>query len=282
MGVCDVVYNAETGAIFTRTPASWAKIGLFYFVYYSCLAAFFAGLLAIFLYTFTDDKAPLLTGSHSVLPQNPGMGFRPHPDEDKTLIKFKKSDPSTYEKYIVDFNTFLNPNGSASTYRKGQDDQNFQDCGKNGAAKTDARWDSKPCRFLVDDFKNVMDNCVNSNFGFEDGTPCIAVKLNKVFEFVPEINDGNYLKFKCEGEYAADQDNVGDIEYYPKDGVDLSFYPFVGQKGYLSPLVFVKLMNPTSGVLLQIVCKPANAANIKQDKMYNGDGRVTLEVLIDE
>ena len=66
MGICEAIYNKETGAILTRTPASWGKIGLFYLVYYTCLACFFAGLLAIFLYAFTDDKAPLLTGEHSV------------------------------------------------------------------------------------------------------------------------------------------------------------------------------------------------------------------------
>jgi len=281
MGIGEVIYNKETGAIFTRTPASWGKIGLFYFVYYSCLAAFFAGLLSIFLFTFTDDKAPLLTGHHSVLPQNPGMGFRPRPDEDKTLIKFSKSNNATYNPYIDDLTAFLNPENVANTYRKGQSEKDYQECDDSGP-QVNATYADKPCKFRVDDYKELMDECVNTNFGYEEGTPCIAIKLNKIYEFVPKLTEGDYLKFECKGEYAADQDNIGPVRYFPRDGVPLSFFPFVGQKGYLSPLVFVKLDQPQTGVLLQIVCMPTNAENIIQNKMYNGDGRVTLEVLIDE
>jgi len=282
MGACDAIYNKETGAIFTRTPSSWARIGLFYLVYYSCLAIFFAGLLAIFLYSFTDDKAPLLTGSHSVLPQNPGMGFRPRPDEDKTMIKFSKSKASTYQPYIDDMNKFLNPEDLPNTYVKGQSDQDYLDCKDIDQPRNESKWSSKPCKFLLKDHRDIMDNCVNSNFGFEDGTPCFAIKLNKIFEFIPEV-DGPYLRLQCEGEYAADKDNLGPLEYYPKNGdVPVAFYPYVGQKGYLSPLVFVKMQKPATGVLLQVVCKPVNARNIRQNKMSNGDGRVTLEILIDE
>jgi len=282
MGACDIVYNRETGQIFTRTPESWAKIGLFYFVYYSCLAAFFAGLLSVFLFAFTDDTAPLLTGSHSVLPPNPGMGFRPMPKEDKTIIKYQVSKKDTYEPYITNLREFLNPNETANTYMKGQSELSYQDCSAGGPVAPS--WTDKPCKFLVPELKGVMDNCVNANYGYEDGTPCFVIKLNKIFEFMPKLEVNateDFLKFECSGEHPADKDNAGLFEYYPKQGVDLAFYPFVGQKGYLSPLVFVKMQNPAKGVLIQIECKPVNAENIKQNKMSNGAGRVTLEVLID-
>jgi len=284
MGACDLIYNSQTGAIFTRTPASWGKIGLFYLIYYICLASFFAGLLAVFLYAFTDNKAPLLTGSHSVLPPNPGMGFRPRPDETKTLIKYKKSDPTSYTKYINDIHYFLNPNNTADTYMKGQSTDKFADCSKAGVGGLSSTQDSKPCKFLVPEHKSIMDNCVNSQYGYPEGTPCLAIKVNKVFEFVPKLTgDLGYLELKCEGEHAADKDNIGEIAYYPKPGVDMAFFPFLNQRGsYVSPLVFVKLNNPQTGVLIQIVCKPANAENIKQNKQHRGDGRVTLEVMIDE
>jgi len=289
MGVCDAIYNKETGQILTRTPESWGKIGLFYLVYYSCLAAFFAGLLSIFLFAFTDNNAPLLTGTHSVLPQNPGMGFRPRPDEDKTMIKFSVSDNKTYTPYINDMEQFLNKKGADFTYLKGQSAATHQDC-KMGALSANVTHASLPCSFKVNGMTEIMNNCVNANYGYEDGTPCFAIKVNKIYEFIPDVNDGSgALKLQCEGEYAADKDNVGPIRYFSADGassdhgtVDLAYWPFVGQKNYLSPLVFVKLDRPAKGVLIQIACKPINVENIKQNKMSNGAGRVTLEVLVDE
>ena len=51
-----MIYNPDTGEYFTRTPKSWALITIFYIIYYSCLAAFWAGMLAIFLTTLQDDQ----------------------------------------------------------------------------------------------------------------------------------------------------------------------------------------------------------------------------------
>jgi len=284
MGLGDLIYNSADGTIFTRTPISWAKIGLFYLIYYTCLASFFAGLLAIFLYSYTDDKAPLLTGERSVLPQNPGMGFRPMPDVERTLIKYSVSKPDSYEKYVDSFEQFLKPNDTAVNYREGQDTTAYRDCAKDSLDRP-AAWGDLPCKFLVDDFEDVMENCVNAQYGYADGSPCIAVKLNKVFEFVPVLandTDVDYLKLECVGEHPADKDNIGLVDYYPQPGVNVSFFPYLGQQGYINPLVFIKLQNPKKGVLIQVLCTPSNVANIKQDKMKRGDGRVTFEVLIDE
>jgi len=109
-GFLNFVYNPATGTWFTRTPLSWLKIGLFYLVYYSGLAAFFAGMLAIFIFAFTDDTAPVLTGAYSVLPPNPGMGFRPMPDIEKTLIKYNKGKEKEYRPYVNNIKYFLRPN----------------------------------------------------------------------------------------------------------------------------------------------------------------------------
>merc|ERR1719219_2396532 len=83
------------------------------------------------------------------------------------------------------------------SYLKGQPDSDYADCAKT--PPTEASYGSKPCKFLVDDYPKIRQNCIDNNFGYEDGTPCIAVKLNKIFEFVPEIEGGlDYLQIKCE------------------------------------------------------------------------------------
>jgi len=48
-----------------------AKIGLFYLIYYSCLAGFFAIMLTGFFTTLNDDH-PKQTGLFSLIKNNPG------------------------------------------------------------------------------------------------------------------------------------------------------------------------------------------------------------------
>ena len=49
-----------------------AEIGIFYLIYYSCLAAFFISMIAIF-YQTVDINKPKLTGDSSLLKGNPGF-----------------------------------------------------------------------------------------------------------------------------------------------------------------------------------------------------------------
>lgn len=129
---------------------------------------------------------------------------------------------------------------------------------------------------------DVMEKCVNQSYGYPSGQPCVVVKLNRVIDFVPQLaNESDaYLQIRCEGMYSADQDNIGDIEYLPKDGVDMWHFPYMGQKHYLSPLVFVKFLNPTPNVLVQVVCRPVNVKNIDSQKQTKGTGVVKFEILV--
>ena len=51
-----MIFNPETGEIFTRTPMSWLKITAFYVVYYSLLAAFWLICLQIFFFSLPEGK----------------------------------------------------------------------------------------------------------------------------------------------------------------------------------------------------------------------------------
>ena len=55
---------------------------------------------------------------------------------------------------------------------------------------------------------------------------------------------GRVIWFTCEGENPADIENLGEISYYPYQGVADYFYPYKNQRGYLSPAVFLHLKNP--------------------------------------
>lgn len=281
------IYNGETGTIFTRTPSSWGKICLFYLIYYAGLAGFFAGLLSIFLYGFTDDIMPSLVGCHSILPQNPGMGFRPQPNETKALLKFDPEKPNSYNYYVEHIDQYLsNPREIKEgmknfSYFAGQDSEYFRNCTVDSPK---AKASTKPCTYDLGKMPDVMRECVNQSYGFPSGQPCVAVKLNRIVEFMPKLTNETdpYLKIRCEGQNSADEDNVGSVEYFPKDGVEMWHYPYMGQKHYLSPLVFVKFRNLTRNVLVQVVCRPVNVANIEQKKQSRGDGRIVFELLVGE
>lgn len=282
-GFMNFLYNPAEGTWFTRTPSSWLKIGLFYLVYYSGLAAFFAGMLAIFICAFTDKTAPVLTGDYSVLPQNPGMGFRPMPDVEKTLIKYNQQDEDSIRPYKDNIYYFLKPNKTDVNYMVGQDTGKYSECTDEDLKKA-AKSSDKPCKFQVDKMEDVKKECIFSeDYGFTKGQPCVVIKINKVFQFIPELkkDSKDYLQIACEGEHPADKDNLGPVEYYPKDGFDMKFFPYLNQPNYLSPLVFAKFTNPTPGVLIQVVCKPVNAGNIDQNRFMRGDGRVHFEIMID-
>ena len=57
---------------------------------------------------------------------------------------------------------------------------------------------------------------------------------------------GRVIWFTCEGENPADIENLGDMVYYPYQGIADYFYPYKNQRGYLSPVVFLHLKNPKS------------------------------------
>ena len=102
----------------------------------------------------------------------------------------------------------------------------------------------------------------------------------------------NRVWLECDGENPADRENIGGITYYPTNGVSANFYPYLNQKGYLSPVVFAHLDNPrrkmilnhnigcltflSDGVLIAVECK-AWAKNIQHDSQER-KGLVHFEV----
>ena len=71
----------------------------------------------------------------------------------------------------------------------------------------------------------------------------VFIELNSAcITFEPKQNNRVWLE--CDGENPADRENIGKMTYYPTNGVSANFYPYLNQKGYLSPVVFAHLDNP--------------------------------------
>ncbi|XP_067668766.1 probable sodium/potassium-transporting ATPase subunit beta-3 [Haliotis asinina] len=277
---CTFLYNSETGEVLGRSGRNWGEITVFYIIYYACLAGFFSACYAVFSTTL-DEHFPRLIHTDSLIRGNPGMGFRPMPDLATTLIRYEMADAKSYEPYVKHINEYLDKN-----HRNASGD--LEDC-PDGVARPDK---STACMF---DLNATLAKC-GEDFGFKAGKPCILLKLNKVFDWLPEPFEADSLPdnmpqslkerydptrvwVTCEGENPGDNENLGEIEYLPQQGFDLKYYPYKNQKGYLSPLVFLHLANITPNVGMLIECK-AWARNIWHDRT-DRQGSIHFEIIVD-
>ena len=69
-----MIYDPANGTILTRTPLSWAKITIFYCIYYTFLAGFWLGCMNIFFMTLPEDR-PKWEQEASIIGNNPGMSI---------------------------------------------------------------------------------------------------------------------------------------------------------------------------------------------------------------
>ncbi|XP_026321286.1 sodium/potassium-transporting ATPase subunit beta-2 [Hyposmocoma kahamanoa] len=294
------IYNSETGQFLGRTGSSWAKILLFYVIFYAVLVGFFTIMLVIFFQTLDNNK-PKWQMEGSLIGNNPGMGFRPLPDTDNvesTLIYYKANDKGSVLKWAKVIDDFLQP------YRKKGSGSGETAGAENRVACTPTAGpvgEKQVCDVPVDDFHP----CTSGNqYNYEEAGPCVFLKLNKIFNWVPKPYnttedlpgnmpedlkqhikmvagkpESNTVWVSCEGENPADVENIGPVQYIPRRGFPNFYYPFTNKEGYLSPLVAVLFEKPRTGVLINIECK-AWAKNIVYDR-YERRGSVHFELMVD-
>jgi len=312
------LYNPETGAILGRTIGSWIKITIFYIIYYTFLAGFFTLMLLAFFQTLKDGK-PQYEQDESIIGSNPGLGFRPSPENrhiESTLIWFRTGSTSgNWEPWVTRLKEFLNDydihnnkSDSKQSRRRDRDYVEQEDCGKLAANEPTKR--NSICKINKEEL--FQEDCtLKHNFGYPAGKPCILIKLNRIYGWTPDpyisttdekelpeelpaiikqkiiensaneetrkLNDRVWLD--CYGINPADKENLGEVSYFPDRGFSQNYFPYLNQKGYLSPAVFLQLKNPTKAVMIAVECK-AWAKNIEHDSM-DRIGLAHFEVMID-
>uniref|UniRef100_A0A4D5R9Z6 Sodium/potassium-transporting ATPase subunit beta-2 n=1 Tax=Scolopendra viridis TaxID=118503 RepID=A0A4D5R9Z6_SCOVI len=292
------MWNSERREFMGRTASSWGKVGLFYLIFYAGLAAFFAVMLVIFYQTL-DVNEPKWQQEKSVIGTNPGLGFRPMPPEqiaESTLIWFKHGETvGNWEFYVKELKRHL------EEYEAGrQTSEYFKQCeaGETSGAKS--------CFFVLE-YNNWGACNIENQFGFRDGTPCMLIKMNRIYGWKPVLygvnetipdaskelervrrlhsNDASrnhtseMVWVTCEGENPADKENIGEIEYYPFAGFPAKYFPYKNVHGYLSPFVFAHFKSLQKNVLINVECK-AWAKNIKHARMERR-GSVHFELMVD-
>ncbi|RNA27231.1 sodium potassium-transporting ATPase subunit beta-2 [Brachionus plicatilis] len=300
--------NKETNEFLGRDGLSWAKITFFYFIFYTALSSLFVGYLAIYVSTTIGNDRPKYVAEQSTMASrnslNPGLGFRPQIDTEDMLIFYQQNDENQ-EKLTRNLDIFL-----AKKYESlSQTGTIIDDCENQDLEELRKKFrnESAYCQY---DYKRILEgtSCDPArDYGYESG-PCVLLKLNKIFEWVPEpfetfekfpldssllLNRTDLLTnnviVSCDGEYPADQDALrqAKISYFSANSKILSFeklgllpnyyYPFLNQPGYKAPLVFIHFQNIPQNQLILVLCK-AYSANIDSEDKINLRGMVRLQL----
>jgi len=285
-----LLHNPETGEILTRTPKSWLLITGFYLIYYSCLAGFWAAMLNIFFLTL-EDHQPKWQAADSLIGVSPGVGLQPGqmPElVDSTMIAFN-FESETDQGKPGDANYIAGWKGWADRTQKFLKKYDDQDTCKSSTTGCFA--------------PSQLGDCATYPYGFDKGTPCVFLKLNKIFgntnehckaadvdepkdeekpctlmpdslkAHVKAQSDQEQVWIECHGEYPADRENLNTINYIPtSQGFPAKYFPYMGKidaqgnvLDYQSPIVAVQFAGAAKNQLLHVECR-AWAKNIGYNK----------------
>ncbi|EDW78066.1 uncharacterized protein Dwil_GK24211 [Drosophila willistoni] len=283
-----MIYDPYDKTFFGRTGKNWGQLMIFYTVFYIILAALFTICMQGLLSSI-DDNQPKWQLKESLIGTNPGLGFRPLSEQTErgSVIEFDGKKPAESDYWISLINDFLKDyNHTEGTPKK----------------HCDYSQTHRPTDVCLVDTAAFGSCSPDKNYGYKSNEPCIFLKLNKIFGWVPDvyespqsgmpqelqkvINDTKVeerqqIWVSCNGHFGKDKENFQNISYYPSQGFPIYYYPYLNQPGYLSPLVAVQFKSPPKGIMMDVECR-AWAKNV----IYSGSARdrmgsVTFQIIVD-
>ncbi|XP_023691825.1 sodium/potassium-transporting ATPase subunit beta-233-like isoform X1 [Paramormyrops kingsleyae] len=285
------LWNSERKEFLGRTGGSWAKILFFYLIFYGFLAGIFIGTIQVLLLTISNYKP---TYQDRVAP--PGLTHHPH--SEKSEISFNLNNPETYFPYTKAIRSFLDMYDD----EKQLDQLKYEDCGEQpnnvkdrGELESDVGV-RKACRFK----RSWLAGCSgieDQNFGYQEGKPCVIIKLNRIVNFIPRppaSNDSipeearekvqpNVIPIFCTNKREEDAGKIGEIKYYGiAGGFPLQYYPYYGKllhPQYLQPLVAIQFNNLTQNTELRIECR-VYGENIRYYEKDRYHGRFDMKMTV--
>ncbi|XP_028401537.1 sodium/potassium-transporting ATPase subunit beta-1-like isoform X2 [Dendronephthya gigantea] len=237
------LYNKEKGEVMGRNAESWGKIGLFFFVYYSCLAAFFAAMFAIAFSTMPEIKdGPKYT---SFIADKPLLLV--YPDG---IGSWKNS--SVGESIKKRYDDFLDGYEDTQCYLK-------RKCVAGDGYRPEN--EDKQCGFNLTSLGPCAPDHA-SGFGYYDRSPCLYLRLSKIYGWKPEpASNSKSIGLRCDG------DKNTKITYHPgeAEAFPISFWPFRGESGFRTPIAAIQVSGNKGSV--KIKCS-AIADNIELSETY--------------
>uniref|UniRef100_A0A0R3W550 Sodium/potassium-transporting ATPase subunit beta n=1 Tax=Taenia asiatica TaxID=60517 RepID=A0A0R3W550_TAEAS len=232
---------------------------IYFMCFYAVLFGILTGLLIIVLQLIISEDKPYLTGQQSPLNLAPGLSHRPNIDFMTSLIAYESSNPQSYMPYVQNLRTFFYLYEEVNI--KPQD--GFATC-ENGVKTPDIP--ELVCKF----YPIVLESCVKeNNYGYDRSEPCVVIKINKVYGWLPDIQNMSMSKsplLRCFGRYQSDFEAFGSLHYYPNvtiDGIvygifDSVYFPYIIQYAYRSPVVAVQVKNVQRNSLFFLSCRLFN------------------------
>jgi len=268
-GFCKFLYNGENKTVMGRGGSSWAKIGVFYLILYSFLAGFFAALLAIFMTTQINpaknvgrnNAGPKLT---QYIVNSPGLTLVRDPIEPsdnlnrtREINEYKAAIDAYLGKFSINKGSLLVSDCPVS-------DTSYEESGE------------EPCIFDT----SLLGPCAGGDYGYmrqKNGTsfkdmPCVFVRMNKVWGWVPEKDGSAYLTLDCSAE-----DKSVEVEVHPK-GYLRSAFPYLGHEGYQYPAVAVKVKDTSVKSLVQCTLKGKGIETSTSFNPQRSYGKIEFEV----
>lgn len=251
-------------------------------IFYIALAALFAICMKGLLSTINNDN-PKWQLDESIIGEEPGLTFRPfYPDDPHELIpliKFATDSQEDITKWTSNLDEFLDGTDLGLIYLKKlltilifaftdykKTNSNRKSCNYGGGNHTVCMMDIK-----------TLGDCTGDNaYGYNNSKPCVFLKLNKIYGWVPNCyNDSNNLPEEMPKDLVehinslepskrnqvwvscnAARNGTADtpLEYNPR-GFPSYFFPYLNHKGYVSPIVAVKLANPEINKQFEVECR---------------------------
>lgn len=276
------IFDKNTGYICGRSTKNWGQLLLFYLAFYLVLAALFTICMQTLLATM-NHQFPKWQLDASLIGTSPGLAYRPMPEDPDvtgTVIEYRAANKTNVKEWVDRLDNFLAP------YR---DHELLPGGGKN---QVPCDFDTKlnPGQVCEVDVKQFTPCTSEQGYSYNKSAPCIFVKLNKIYGWLPEYYDDvddlpedmptdlvDHIKslkpkdrqqvwVSCSGLH--ENDNIGPVEYSNNRGFASYYYPYTNQQGYLSPLVAVHFARPPVKTTINVECR-AWAKNV----VYRGGHR---------
>ncbi|CAH8833366.1 unnamed protein product [Trichobilharzia szidati] len=264
------LYNPEKHEFLGRTCREWVLVFIFYAVAYTFLAAFFVGMLSVFLYGCLNNNVPSLTGEQSILRGRPGIELAIRPRPYSTFIQVAGTSSPINKEYVSKFDQLV------KKYTKTSANEN---CNSPGEHPKDP---NIPCSFNI----SVLGECSSLETALNQGKLCLYIKMNRIYGWLPDIKDSAVIPspaIECGGANEFDREALGPVKYFPEysgpDGkkyglISNNYFPYLKLDNYQAPLVAVQFPNITRNTVVIVECHLVG--------LKNSDGGTNFEVCVDD